>query len=159
MRKYLLHILIISFVFLLAPTAHVALYAGEIEDAKEEVRNNPDEAWAHGLLGIAYGKLGKYKEAIESFKQAIMIDPDDASTHYNLGHAYGMSARHGNESIESYKHAIRIDPDFADAHYNLGVCYIGIRDKSSALRQHKILKKLDTKLAKRLLGMIYTELD
>ena len=47
MRKYLLHILIISFVFLLAPTAHVALYAGEIEDAKEEVRKNPDDVDAH----------------------------------------------------------------------------------------------------------------
>ena len=35
MKKYLPHILIISFVFLLAPTAHVATYAGEIEDAKE----------------------------------------------------------------------------------------------------------------------------
>jgi len=29
MRKYLLHVLIISFVLLLAPTAHVASYAGE----------------------------------------------------------------------------------------------------------------------------------
>ena len=46
MRKHLLpHILIISFVFLLAPTAHVATYAGEIEEAKEEVRKYPDEAW------------------------------------------------------------------------------------------------------------------
>ncbi len=38
MRKYLLHILIISFVFLLAPTAQIASYAGELEDAKKAVR-------------------------------------------------------------------------------------------------------------------------
>ena len=64
MRKYLLHILIISFIFLLAPTAHVATYAGELEDA------------------------------IESFKQAIRIDPDDADAHYNLGIAYlGLNDR------------------------------------------------------------------
>jgi hypothetical protein len=37
MRKYLLHVLIISFVFLLAPTVHVASYAGEVEDAKEHL--------------------------------------------------------------------------------------------------------------------------
>jgi hypothetical protein len=36
MRKYLLHVLIVSFVFLLTPTAHVASYAGELEDAKEK---------------------------------------------------------------------------------------------------------------------------
>jgi hypothetical protein len=47
MRKYLLHILIILFVFLLAPAAQVATYAGEIEDAKEEVRKNPDDVDAH----------------------------------------------------------------------------------------------------------------
>jgi len=33
MRKYLLHVLIISFVFLLAPTAHVASHAEAIEEA------------------------------------------------------------------------------------------------------------------------------
>ena len=124
MRKYLLHILIISFVFLLAPTAHVASYAVDIEEAKEEVRKNPDDADAHFNLGYAYGDLGKHKKAIESYKQAI-----------------------------------RFDPDYAMAHYNLGVCYIDNRDKSSALKQHNILKKLDTKRAKKLLGMIYTELD
>ena len=47
MKKHLLpHILIISFVFILAPTAHVTLHAGAIEDAKEEVRKNPDDAVA-----------------------------------------------------------------------------------------------------------------
>ncbi len=71
MRKYLLHILIISFVFLLAPTAQVASYAGELEDAKEEVRKNPDDADAHLNLGLAYYGSGNYKEAIESYKQAI----------------------------------------------------------------------------------------
>jgi hypothetical protein len=49
MRKYLLHVLIISFVVLLAPTAHVASYAGAIEDAKEEVSKNPDDAGAHSF--------------------------------------------------------------------------------------------------------------
>ena len=42
MRKYIPHILIISFIFLLAPTAQVVSYAGTIEDAKEVVRKNPD---------------------------------------------------------------------------------------------------------------------
>ena len=74
MRKYLLHILIISVVFLLTPTAQVASHAGELEDAKEEVRKYPDEAWAHGLLGLAYDESGKHEEAMESYKQAISIN-------------------------------------------------------------------------------------
>jgi tetratricopeptide (TPR) repeat protein len=86
MRKYLLHILIISFVFLLAPTVQAApylvywpskLYAGDIETYKQEVEKNPDDAMAHYNLGCAYHESGKYQEAIESFKQAIRIDPLD----------------------------------------------------------------------------------
>ena len=71
MRKYLLHILIISFVFLLAPTAHVASYAGAIEDAKEEVRNNPDDALAHFFLGVAYAESGKCEEAEEKKQSTV----------------------------------------------------------------------------------------
>ena len=70
MRKYLLHVLIISFVFLLTPTVPATSYAGEIETCKEKVRNNPDDAEAHFNLGFAYGESGKFQEAIESFKQA-----------------------------------------------------------------------------------------
>ena len=78
MRKYLLHVLIILFVFLLAPTAHVVSHAGELEDAKEEVRKNPDDASAHAALGNKYYDAHKYKEAIVSFKQTIRLDPDFA---------------------------------------------------------------------------------
>ena len=104
MRKYLLHVLIISFVFLLAPTVHVASYAGEIEDAKEDVRNNPDDPEAHYDLGYAYYELGKYKKAIKSYKQAIKLNPDDALLHYELGFAYGESGKF-QEAIESFKQA------------------------------------------------------
>ena len=92
MRKYLLHVLIISFVFLLAPTAQVASYAGEIEDAKEKVRKNPDDADAHIGLGVTYGDAANWNEAIASFKQAIKLDPDNdamgALAHFGLCSAY-----------------------------------------------------------------------
>ena len=123
MRKYLLHVLIISFVFLLAPTAQVATYAGEIEDAKEEVRKNPDDALAHNGLGIAYAKSGKHKEAIEAYKHVIRIDPDHAFVHYNLGYAYYKLGKY-KDAIESFKQAIRIDPDFAQAYFNLGISIV-----------------------------------
>ena len=127
MRKAtLLHVLIISFVFLLTPACDVAKTVEEIEieieDAKEEVRKNPDDAKAHNGLGIAYDELGKYKEAIESYKQAIRIDPDFALAHVNLGDAYAELDKY-EEAIESYKQAIEIDPDFALAHNNLGYAY------------------------------------
>ena len=113
MRKYLLHILIISFVFLLTPTAHVATYAGEIEDAKEEVRKNPDDALAHNNLGIAYGELGKHQEAIESYKQAIRIDPDFAMAHFNLGDAY-LDLNRKSYALDQYKILKKLDTELAN---------------------------------------------
>ena len=83
MRKYLLHVLIISFVFLLAPTAQVASYAGAIEDAKEEVRKNPDDADAHGNLGGAYHSLNDRNSALEQYKILKKLDTELANTLYD----------------------------------------------------------------------------
>jgi len=110
MRKYLLHVLIISFVFLLAPTAHVASYAGELEDAKEKVRIDPDYAPAHYNLGTAYIRLNKYKEAIKSLRQSIRIDPDHAGAHTNLGIAYVLSNDRAS-ALEQYEILKSLDPD------------------------------------------------
>ncbi len=102
MRKYLLHVLIISFVFLLTPIVPVASYVGVIETYKEEIRINPDFAFAHFCLGAAYRKSGKYQEAIKSFKQVIRIDPYSAGAHDGLGRAYSELGKK-EEAIESYK--------------------------------------------------------
>ena len=53
------------------------------------------------------------------------------------------------EAIEAFKQVIRINPDDADAHYNLCVAYASLNDKASALEQYKILKSLDSALAKK----------
>ena len=84
MRKYLPHVFIISFVFLLVPTAHVATYAGEIEDAKEEVRKYPDEAWAHNNLGLAYLSLHDRDSAIDQYKILKKLDTKRANELFDL---------------------------------------------------------------------------
>ena len=175
MMKYLLHILIISFVFILVPTVHVASYAGEtyeeyskridneraIDNAKKEVRNNPDDEWAHFNLGYAYNESGKYEEAIFSYKQAIRIKPDFATAYHNLGVAYtrNRSWKSGDKALEKavvlYKKIIRANPEDVRIQNNLGLAYLSLNDRDSALEQYKILKKLNTKLANKLFDKIY----
>ena len=83
MMKYLPHILIISFVFLLTHTVQVATYAGRIEDAKEKVRNNPDDAEAHFNLGNAYHQLNDRDSALEQYKILKKLDTELANTLYD----------------------------------------------------------------------------
>jgi len=93
------------------------------------------------------------EERIELYKHAIRIDPNLAVVHYNLGIAYYASGML-RETVAANKQAIRLDPDFALAHANLGVAYVAIKDRDSAYEQYKILKRLDSELAKELFDKI-----
>ena len=162
MRKYILHVLIISFVFLLAPTAQVATYAGEIEDAREEVRNNPDDAMAHFKLGMAYYDGRRVQEAIESFRQSLRINDSGhtaAAAWAGLGMCYGDFVASGlgkhQEAIGAFQNALSIDPNMAGAHYGLGLVYVLVNDKNRAIEQYKILKNLDSEIANLLFDRIY----
>ena len=151
MRKYLLHVLIISFIFLLAPTAQAASYEDEkrIEDAKEVVRNNPDDADAHFYLASAYQRARMHKKSIESYKQALRLDPDSAQRYIHLANAYGRVGEN-EKFVKLYKKALKIDPYNGIVHMQLGFKYAEMGDIDLAFEEYKILKKLDTELAEAL---------
>ena len=167
MRKYLLHVLIISFVFLLVPTAQAASYEQKkrIEDAREEVRNNPDDAHAHCELGMAYYDTGRrHQEAIESYRQAIRINDSGyiaAVAWCGLGMCYGDFVASGlgkhQEAIGAFQNALSVDPNMAGAHCGLGLVYVLVNDKNRAIEQYKILKNLGSELANTLFDRIYKE--
>jgi len=92
-----------------------ALKESKIEDYKKTA-----EYWFY--LGLAYYKLGKYKDAIESFKQSITIKPDSAEANLNLSASYDKLGNY-SDAIEPLKRAIKIKPDYAEAHYILGLAY------------------------------------
>ncbi|MHC4139171.1 MAG: tetratricopeptide repeat protein, partial [Planctomycetota bacterium] len=58
MRKYLLHLLIIPFVFFLTPAIQAASDVGEeIEALKQAIRIEPEYTQAHFNLGVVYDFL------------------------------------------------------------------------------------------------------
>lgn len=61
------------------------------------------------------------------------------------------------EAILAYQQAISIKPNDTKAHYDLGMTYVMNKDKGSAVKEYKILKKLDTVLAEKLLTTIQSE--
>ncbi len=154
MRKYLLHVLIISFVFFLTPTIQAAVALGEtIEARRQAVKKKSDDAKTLFDLGVAYLKSGMYKEAIEVYKRAIFINTGYIDAYNNLGNAYGKLGMY-KEAIEVLKVAIKRDPDHAMSYYNLGLIYNLSNDKDSALEQYEILKDLDYDLSDKLFRSI-----
>ena len=120
----------------------------EAEEAfKQAIRIDPDDAEAHYNLGLAYYRLGFYKDAIEAYKQAIRIDPDYVGAHGNLGNAYCKLGNY-TKAIEAYKQAIRIDPDDSIAHYNLGITYDELGFYKDAVEAFKQAIRIDPDNAK-----------
>ena len=78
----------------------------------------PGSAFAWFSGGVAYGNLGRHREAIEAYREALRLKPDDASAWFNLAIAYSNI---GNRSaaLEALKELKRYDPKEAERLYNV----------------------------------------
>jgi Tfp pilus assembly protein PilF len=65
-----------------------------------------------------------------------------------------LTQGHLDEVITNLKSTIKLDPNFAEAHFGLGMAYSAIGDKQAALKEYRIIKKLDPRLAQQLLSNI-----
>jgi len=131
---------------------------GRYEEGRQSfetvVRLDPDAVPAHFNAGVALSQLGRYEEAIRAQRNVIRLNPDFAPAHHAIGEALAQLGRE-KEEMAAYREAIRVDPDFAPAHYALGTSLMKKEDRSGALEQYKILKKLDSSLADTLFNRIY----
>jgi tetratricopeptide (TPR) repeat protein len=71
----------------------------EVEDAKQRIAKNPDDAREHYRLGGLYEKLSQFQDAIAPYSQAVKIKPDFAYAHYDLGWCYTR--------LNNYKEALK----------------------------------------------------
>lgn len=130
------------------------LHAEALESYRQAVRIRPGSAPAHVALGLALSNLGRYEEAMKAFEQAKELDPAVSETQVLSGKAY-LEAGLGLEAIECFRSVILIDQGHAQAHFNLGRAYLSIGDVDLALREQRILQRLDADLAARLHGLIH----
>jgi tetratricopeptide (TPR) repeat protein len=106
----------------------------------------PDFAAAFHSIGLAYAKLGRFPEAINAYREAIRIKPDYAEAYSNLAVAYHSQDKWG-KAMQCAREAVRLDGQNAEAHFNLGVCFLKMGDRSGALREGSVLKRLGSSLS------------
>jgi len=129
---------------------HVALGdarygVGDLDGAKAEYRdavsNDPANAQAHYLLGVAFGRNKEWDEEIKEERIAIQLKPDLQDAHYNLGGALGHKGD-WDEAIKEEREAIRLKADDADAHAQLGRGLSRKRSWDEAIRETREATRL-----------------
>jgi Flp pilus assembly protein TadD len=93
---------------------------------------DPMHIRAQNLLGLAFVKKERFKEAAAALEKGLELQPKNSNTHFHLGAVYEKLGM--NEEAEAeYKKAIEIDSS-PDASFNLAVLYF---------RQEKLETALD----------------
>lgn len=99
-----------------------ALKSNRLDDAisaiSQVLQQQPRNAKARELLGIAYSQKGMFQEAVEEFRRAISIAPTSASTHFNLGMTYEKMGRSDLAKGEYYQ-TVQCDPKHVRARQRL----------------------------------------
>jgi tetratricopeptide (TPR) repeat protein len=87
----------------------------EMADAelRQSLANDPDDAYAHALLGLCLGKQKQFKPATEQAEQAVHLAPDFAFAHYALADILHDRDRN-EEALAAINEALRLDSSEAD---------------------------------------------
>jgi tetratricopeptide (TPR) repeat protein len=85
----------------------------------QTVRQHPDNADAHLLLGSLLSEAGNAPEAIAQLTEAVRLAPKSADAQNALGEAY-LAANDFKDARTPFEQALKLKPQYAVAHLNLG---------------------------------------
>lgn len=98
--------------------------------------DDPRNAEARNLIGLALYKAGDTEGAVAQYLQALEINDKYAEAHFNLGNAYQMLGRAENAESE-FLEAVKHQSKFVQAHYNLAILYRDSGRTEQALREFR----------------------
>jgi Flp pilus assembly protein TadD len=93
----------------------------------------PEDLEAKHGLGVAVGRLGRWREAGQALEEVTRRDPGDPDKHYNLGVAYDHLQRR-EEAVTEYTAALRLDPADVESALNLALDHIQRKRFADAIR-------------------------
>ena len=99
------------------------LQTGRVPQAAAILRklasDQPQNADAQHLLGMALFKSGDASSALAPLRRAIELDPKRPDFHFNLGAVLASMKRH-DDAIDCYNRALQLRPEYPQALNNLG---------------------------------------
>jgi len=152
--------------------AHSALaeHKPAIAEFKQAIKLNRAfvDADSYYRLGVAYLALSDYVSAIDPLKQALYsvkakvledrtkstAGPGEAEINDALGRAYYGTGSY-RQAVKAFETAVRLKPNLASSQYGLGLSYMEVGDRRSAEKAEQALRKLNSRLADRLAGMLF----
>ncbi len=112
-----------------------------IVNFEELLRDYPDLAVVHALLGLAWQRLDDAGRAVEEFKRAIELAPEDGKNHFYLGELY--LARQRPEAARPYlEKAVELNPLLDTAWFRLGDLHLERRDLKAAEEAFRVITVL-----------------
>lgn len=112
-----------------------------IVQLEELLRDHPDEAIIHALLGLSWAKLDDAGRAVEALKRAIELAPGDGKNHLYLAQIYTTRQRAKNAE-EHYRIALERNPVLDEAWLRLGDVALQRQDYVTARTYFEVAVRL-----------------
>ena len=117
----------------------------EVQEAKHdfelELKTDPQNAGAEGILGEIASRAGDNAAAIDHYKRATVLDSGFAEAFVGLGSALVAEKRYA-EAVAPLETAVKLAPDDPMAHYNLATALSRVGRKEEADREFAIHRKM-----------------
>jgi tetratricopeptide (TPR) repeat protein len=111
---------------------------GRVEESinplTEAIRIDPENAYAHRILGILLFEQGRKKEAFAHLNEAIRINPSNIDAYSNLADLLRRTNRN-EEALEACRKALEINPYHANTHAILGAILVRQGKTTEAIEQ------------------------
>ncbi len=122
------------------------------------VREGPPSAEALFLLGNAYTRANRLREAEQAYRSALDLEPDNPDILSNLGYVLYQQQRPA-EAVEQFAKAARLLPDDAEIRYNLGGALYTLGRVEEAIQAFEEARERDPDLPQVHLGLGYAYRD
>lgn len=117
----------------------------QVEEAKRdfelELKIDPQNAGAEGVLGEIAAHAGDTAGAIDHYRRATTLDSGFAEAYIGLGTALVAEKRYA-EAVPVLETAVKLSPDDPMAHYNLATALSRVGRKEEADREFAIHRKM-----------------